>query len=95
MSDVLESIDGEKLGDQESCEEHKEEEEQRQLVKPKLQLPGSDAVRAYERRQQLQCKNATLLQLASLIFKKHTLNGQKGITRQRAIEIAKGVIEKR
>ena len=82
MSDALESIEGVELENQEEPnEEHKEVIEPSQSVKPKLQLPGSDAVRAYERRQELRRKNATLIQLASLIFKKHTQNGKKGITR--------------
>ena len=64
-------------------------------AKPKLQLPGSEAVRAYENRQRVKQQNLALLRMATMIYKRNAARRNGLMTRQKALEMAKMVMARK
>ena len=63
--------------------------------KPKLQLPGSEAVRAYENRQRVKQQNLALLRMATMIYKRNAAHRNGLMTKERALEMAKMVMARK
>ena len=95
MSDVLLQINGEQAQEEIKPVPGQQEEEQKSAEKPKLQLPGSEAVKEYERRQRIKQQNLPILRMAAIIYRRY-LNSKNGpITKKKAVEMAKRVKAKK